>query len=91
MPVVVITSGSTVTVQSTSNTVTVASQPATSVAAQSVVINGPVFTGDYTITPSSETQVLNTQYKLMNDNVTINPIPSNYGLITWNGSVITVS
>lgn len=23
--------------------------------------------------------------------VTVNPIPSNYGLITWNGSILTVS
>ena len=24
-------------------------------------------------------------------NIRINPIPSNYGLITWDGSVLTVS
>ena len=49
------------------------------------------YTGAYEVTPSEETQVLETKYLRMTDNVTINPIPSNYGLITWNGSIITVS
>lgn len=49
------------------------------------------YTGDYTITPSSEAQVLDTNGLRMTDNITINPIPNNYGLITWNGSTITVS
>ena len=49
------------------------------------------YEGDYTITPSSETQTLVTKNLRMTDNITINPVPSNYGLITWNGSVITVS
>ena len=49
------------------------------------------YTGDYTVTPSSETQVLDTRNLRMTDNITINPVPSNYGLITWNGSTITVS
>lgn len=49
------------------------------------------YTGEYEVTPSSETVVLETASKLMTRNVTVNPIPSNYGLITWNGSVLTVS
>lgn len=49
------------------------------------------YTGPYTVTPSDETQTLETADKIMSHNVTINPIPSNYGLITWNGSVLTVS
>lgn len=49
------------------------------------------YTGDYVVTPSQETQTLETENKRMTGNVTINPIPSNYGLITWNGSIITVS
>ena len=54
-------------------------------------ITGDDYEGEYTITPSAETQVLQTKDFVMNDNLTINPIPNNYGLITWNGSVITVS
>ena len=49
------------------------------------------YTGDYTITPSAETQTLQTNNLRMTDNITIEPIPQNYGLITWNGSTITVS
>ena len=49
------------------------------------------YTGEYEVTPSEETQVLITKHLRMTDNVTINPIPSNYGLITWNGSILTVS
>ena len=54
-------------------------------------IGGDDYEGDYTVTPSQETQVLLTKNRLMRNNVTINPIPSNYGLITWNGGVLTVS
>lgn len=49
------------------------------------------YTGEYIVTPSSEAQTLLTADLLMAENVTINPIPSNYGLITWNGSFLTVS
>lgn len=49
------------------------------------------YTGDYAVTPSSETQVLQTKNLRMTDDITINPIPQNYGLITWDGSIITVS
>ena len=49
------------------------------------------YTGDYTITPSAETQILQTNNLRMTDNITINAIPNNYGLITWNGSTLTVS
>jgi hypothetical protein len=52
---------------------------------------GMPYTGDYTITPSEETQVLPTQSRQLSGNIVIEPIPSNYGLITWNGSTITVS
>ena len=49
------------------------------------------YNGDYTVTPSAQTQTLLTAEMIMTDNVIINPIPQNYGLITWNGSRITVS
>lgn len=51
----------------------------------------PAYTGPYEVTPSSETQTLDTDTFYMNGNITINPVPSNYGLITWDGSTITVS
>lgn len=49
------------------------------------------YTGDYSITPSDGEQVLLTKNLRMTDNITVGPIPSNYGLITWNGSTLTVS
>ena len=55
------------------------------------LIGGEPYDGEYTVTPSSGTQTLDTANKLLARNVTINPIPSNYGLITWNGSTLTVS
>ena len=49
------------------------------------------YTGEYEITPSAETQTLNTAGLRLTRNVTVNPIPQNYGLITWNGAFLTVS
>ena len=49
------------------------------------------YDGEYTIRPSTEAQVLPTQEMMMRDNITIEAIPRNYGLITWNGSTLTVS
>lgn len=51
----------------------------------------PIYDGPIEITPSRETQVLETQEKILITNIVVNPIPKNYGLITWNGSVLTVS
>ena len=49
------------------------------------------YTGSYEVTPSAQEQMLDTAGLMMTANITVNPIPSNYGLITYNGSVITVS
>lgn len=49
------------------------------------------YSGAYEVTPSAVTQRLETEGMVMAHDVVVNPIPSNYGLITWNGSVITVS
>ena len=57
----------------------------------SSIKNYPDYTGSYMVTPSRETQTLNTKDKVMTGNVTVNPIPSNYGLVTWNGAVLTIS
>jgi hypothetical protein len=51
----------------------------------------PLYTGSIEVTPSAETQILPTINRTVTDNIIINPIPSNYGLITWNGSTLTVS
>lgn len=51
----------------------------------------PAYEGETTVTPGNEPQTLETQGKLLNDNIVIHPIPQNYGLITWNGAILTVS
>ena len=51
----------------------------------------PYYTGATEVTPSLEAQTLATADKALASNIVINPIPSNYGLITWDGSTITVS
>ena len=55
------------------------------------VIEVNPYDGDYSVTPSDAEQVLKTEGKFLSQNVVIGPIPSNYGKIEWNGSVITVS
>lgn len=49
------------------------------------------YKGPYTVTPSRSKQVLKTGSMMANEDITVEPIPSNYGLITWNGAFITVS
>ena len=49
------------------------------------------YDGSYEFTPSADEQTAPTMGKRLTQDITINPIPSNYGLITWNGSIITVS
>lgn len=54
-------------------------------------VERPAYEGPYDVIPSSSEIVLDTQYLRMTDNVRVAPIPSNYGLITWNGVTLTVS
>ena len=49
------------------------------------------YEGEYEVTPSEETQVLFTDGKVLARNVIVHPIPSNWGKITWNGAVLTVT
>ena len=51
----------------------------------------PVYSGPVEITPTTETQRVETDSFYMQSDIIINPIPSNYGLITWDGSTLTVS
>ena len=51
----------------------------------------PIYDGATEITATSSEQVLQTENTAVLSNIIIKPIPNNYGLITWNGSVITVS
>lgn len=55
------------------------------------VVGDDPYDGPYEVTPTQSTQTLETALKTCVQNIVINPIPSNYGLITYNGSVLTVS
>ena len=54
-------------------------------------VGPPFYDGPYEITPGDEAQTLHMEGMRASQDVTVNPIPSNYGLITWDGSVLTVS
>lgn len=55
------------------------------------VYSPDIYRGEYEVTPSQSEQVLETADKLLRENVVVAPIPYYYGLITYNGSIITVS
>ena len=50
-----------------------------------------IYDGEYEFTPTEDTQTVSIENKMAVQDITINPIPSNYGRITWNGTTITVS
>ena len=54
-------------------------------------ITPETYPGAYEYTPTQETQVIEISGMMAAQNITIGAIPNNYGRITWNGSVITVS
>ena len=49
------------------------------------------YTGPYQFTPSAQRQVIPTARTAVDKDIIIDPIHSNYGLVTYNGSFITVS
>lgn len=50
----------------------------------------PIYDGPIEITSSRETQVLETQEKILITNIIVNPIPENYGRLLWTGNTLTV-
>ena len=49
------------------------------------------YEGAYTITPSAEAQTIPVAQLLMRQDITVEAIPDNYGLVTWNGAYLTIS
>ena len=49
------------------------------------------YKGDYEVTPSDSLQILSTEGKYLSEDIVVAPIPDNYGLITWNGSTLSVT
>lgn len=65
--------------------------PAQGVGIVTGIVTGAAYGGAYEVTPAANEQTLPTAGKFMAEDVTVTAIPSNYGLITWNGQVLTVS
>ena len=51
----------------------------------------PHYHGDTEFTPTQAYQTIPTAGLLVDADIVIDPIPSNYGKITWNGIALTVS
>lgn len=51
----------------------------------------PYYNGPYTFTPTQSEQTAEIRGMIAKQDIVIEPIPQNYGLITWNGSVLSVS
>lgn len=51
----------------------------------------PFYEGPYEISASDLPQILSTAGHIMTEDLTVRQIPSNYGRIEWDGSVLTVS
>lgn len=49
------------------------------------------YDGDYIITPSNVAQEIQTKNKAMLHNLVVQPIPSDYGKITWDGVTLMIS
>ena len=75
------------TVESTNEEVTLSNDTVINVSISRV----PKWEGEYTFTPADEAIELETEGKMMEQNLVINPIPSNYGKISWNGVYLMVS
>ena len=83
--------GDTVTVQSAVQTVVAMAAENVVDVASAVIVGGIPYSGSYSVTPGETAQMLPTASRMLSQNVTVAPIPSNYGLITWDGARITVS
>lgn len=56
-----------------------------------IEIGAEPYHGSYEFTPTDQEQVVPTADKVLGYDIVIHPIPSNYGQISWDGSIITVS
>lgn len=48
------------------------------------------YEGEYEYTPTEDTQTISIAGHKATENIIINPIPSNYGKVTWTGTVLTI-
>lgn len=51
----------------------------------------PDYEGETVFTPTEYTQTIPTGHTVLLSDITINPIPSNYGRITYSGGIISIT
>ena len=51
----------------------------------------PDYDGETVFTPTEYTQTIPTGHTVLLSDITINPIPSNYGRITYSGGIISIT
>jgi len=91
MGIVIWQDGQEVAVQDRADSAVVQSSSQTVEAKSAVIVGGIPYAGSYEVTPGATAQTLPTASRMLAQDITINPIPSNYGLVTWDGSSLMVS
>lgn len=54
------------------------------------IAGAPHYDGEYEVTPGEQEQIIYTALKVLQQNITVKPIPSNYGRIAYDGAVLSV-
>ena len=91
MSIVIWQDGQEVAVQDRTDSVAVQSTSQTVEAKSAVIVGGIPYAGSYEVTPGATAQTLPTASRMLAQDITIQPIPSNYGLVTYDGISIRVS
>ena len=66
--------------------------PASTISVSTGTFTGTIsYDGEYEVTPLEETQILHTAQRLLAEDITIHPIPSNYGRIEYDGAKLIIS
>ena len=91
MPVTVIENNDIIEVFSAEDVIEIVSADEDVIEVNTFTLDGPPYAGPYVVTPTRSQQILPASGFVMTSDVVVEPIPSNYGLISWNGAVLTVS
>ena len=50
----------------------------------------PIYDGETAVVPTDAMQILRTKNHVVTDNIVIQPIPSNYGRVSYNGATLFI-
>ena len=54
-------------------------------------VGGRPYQGTYEFTPGDEEQTVQTEGRVLLQDIVIHKVPQNYGRVSWNGSVISIT